>query len=92
MVIFNIILGLITGGILGLINLKLLQRDIVKSATINKEKIRVFFFVSYFRRYMLNGLVLAACLFLKNILFFLGALAGLLLTFYSKVFLVPETK
>lgn len=85
---FNFVLGLIAGWILGLINFKLLCRDIekvpgsapdgVRINTSSLKRIRRFFFISYLKRYILQGLVLAACLFLKGVLFFLGAIVGLL--------------
>ena len=89
---FNFILGLIAGWILGLINFKLLRRDIKKvpgpapnGAGVNTsslKRIKRFVFISYLKRFVLQGLVLAACLFLKGVLFFLGAVSGLLcLTF-----------
>lgn len=89
---FNFILGLIAGAILGLINFRLLRRDVQRMVGLtanspgadapSSKKLKHFFFISYLRRYVLLGLVLAACLFLKGIFFFLGAVVGLLcLTF-----------
>jgi len=85
-------LGLIAGWILDLINFKLLRRDIEKmpgpapdgarAGTFSSKRIKRFFFISYLKRYILQGLVLAACLFLKGVSFFLGAVVVLLcLTF-----------
>ncbi len=78
----KLVLGLVSGGILGLINFRLLTGNVVKSKQIEKKKIKAFFFISYLKRYILIGLILSAGLFFKGKLFFLGIVIGLLVSFY----------
>ncbi|RKY38703.1 MAG: hypothetical protein DRP75_04000 [Candidatus Omnitrophota bacterium] len=75
----DVLLGLVIGGCLGMINFALLQRQVNKVMQTGGRGM----VIGYLGRYLLQGLVLFACLFLKGIVFFLSAVAGLLIGFYS---------